>query len=168
VAISRRRYGENTPASFYLVEKKTSNNGQPSAFFRRMTTASARIRLWPLVGAVLTSIALATGICQSAGAANLDFTSDRTLIQVQYSMGQPGPAPGARPRQSPPTQSQGLTPKEQKGFAEAMKRMKSKDRKRLTKAMKRFTPEESRQFIGAVKRQLAANGTPHQPLKRAR
>jgi len=132
-----------------------------------MTAAPARIRLRPLIGIAAISIAVITGICQAATSASPDVASDHELIPAQYSMGRPiGPAPGARTSQTPPAKPHaGLTPEEQKGFAEAMKRLSPKERKRLTKAIKGFTPEESRQFIETVKRQLAAKGTPSRATK---
>ena len=125
-----------------------------------MTAASARIRLRPLIGIFVTSAVFLTGISRAEAVA----------IPVQLSIGGvQGPIPRARTPQTPPAKHEaGLTPEEQRQFADAMKRLKPRERRRLAKAMKQFTPEESRQFVEAVKRQLAANGTaPHQPIKRA-
>ena len=118
-----------------------------------MTAASACIRLWILIAIALISITAMTGIGEA-----------------QYSMGRlTGPTPGPRTAQTPPAKSQaGLTPGEQKQFAEAMKRLTPKERKRLTKAIKRFTPEETRQFVEGVKHQLAVKGTDPRAIKRVR
>ena len=56
---------------------------------------------------------------------------------------------------SPAKTDGGLTPREYKRFAEAMKRLTPEDRKRLAKAMKRLNPEERRQLADLVMRQLA-------------
>jgi len=84
------------------------------------------------------------------------------LAEAQYSMGRPTGPPGQQARPAAT-----LTLEEQKGFLEAMKKLRSKDRKRLTNAIKRFTPEEKKQFIESVKRQLAVKGTA-QALKKRR
>jgi hypothetical protein len=109
-----------------------------------------------MIRILVASIVFVAGICGPAAA--------------QYSMGRltGPPPPGGASQPQPARPAAGLTPAEQRGFAEALKRMKPKDRKRLTKAIKRFTPEESRQFIESVKRQLAVKGTSPQTLTRAR
>jgi hypothetical protein len=113
-----------------------------------MTAARARLRL---IGSVLTSIAFIAGTSQAAA----------DVIPVQLSIGgKQGPVPKARSSQTPPAPpakpQAGLTPDEQRRFAEAVKHLSPKQRKQLTKRIKKFTPEESRQFIEGVKRQLAA------------
>jgi hypothetical protein len=167
MTISRRCQGENTLTCFYLIEKRHPATVHDLLYPGGMTAAPANIRLRPLIGIAVTSIAFITGICQAETSASPGVASNHGLIPAQFSMGRPpGPAPGARTTQTPPAKPHaGLTPEEQKGFAEAMKHLTPKERRRLTKAIKRFTPEESRQFIEGVKRQLAAKGTASRAIK---
>jgi len=124
-----------------------------------------------LIGIVLASIALVTGICPVAVARSREVPSADALIPVQLSMGTTGSSstPAARKRLSDPAKPEGgLTPGERRQLTEAIKRLTPEERKRLAKAMKRLTPEERRQLAEGVKRQLAGKGPASQMIKRAR
>lgn len=105
-------------------------------------------------------IAVTIAICPAA-----TLRQDVPLVSIQFAMGGATPVIPPPPRKQP-SNSGGLTPQEQKMFADALNRLTPKERKRLAKALNRMTPEQRAQFAEGVKRQMAGRGTTPQTAKR--
>jgi hypothetical protein len=135
----------------------------------RVTWAGLDVR--PFIGILVTSIALAAGICPLSAAGTLEVRSSYALIPAQLSMDRKTPpiTPAPKKRMSARTKPDGgLTPEEQRRLAAAINGMTPKERKRLAKAMKRLTPQGRRQLADVVKRQLAGESALSQSTKHVR
>jgi hypothetical protein len=102
-----------------------------------------RLEVGPIIGLILTALAMAASLGSPASA--------------QISMQRPGITglPPAKKQAAPAQSATTLTPDEQKRLSGLIHHMKPQDRKKLAKALQKMTPQQRQQLLASVKQQLA-------------